>query len=312
MIELKSNNIDSVLLRDAINLGNQIGNTSMQLFQHWSDKHVAVLAKLEWMQLSGSVKARAAYGIILGAIREGKLNKEIRLLDATSGNTGIAYAEICHQLGIQVTLCLPENASIERKRILENLGVEIIFTSPLEGTDGAQSVALELSFKYSDKYFYADQYKNPNNWKAHYDSTALEILKCVPEITHFVAGLGTTGTFIGTGRRLKDENANIHLVALHPDSALHGMEGWKHLDTAVVPGIYDASLADENAEVTTEEAYETLIQIYRQDGILLSPSSAANLTGAFKLAKNNSNYIVVTILPDNAAKYGEVIKKLGL
>ena len=312
MIEPLTNNIDSMLLQAATNLQKQIGNTPMQLFQHWNDKQVSVLAKLEWMQLSGSVKARAAYRIILTAIREGKLSKDIRLLDATSGNTGIAYGAICRQLGIQVTLCLPENASAERKVILENLGVQIIYTSPFEGTDGAQAVALELSSKYLEKYYYADQYKNPNNWKAHYNTTAPEILSMVPDITNFVAGLGTTGTFIGTGRRLKDCNSKIQLTALHPDSALHGMEGWKHMETAVIPEIYDPFVADENVEVTTEEAYETLIQIYKHEGLLLSPSSAANLAGAFRIARKNSNNVVVTILPDNAEKYGDIIKKLGL
>ena len=308
----KRYNIDISLLQKAEALRNQIGNTPVRLFRHWTNKHVRVMAKLEWMQLSGSVKARAAYFIILESIREGKLFTGKSLLDATSGNTGIAYASICKQLGIEVTLCLPENASQERKDILKNLGVNIIFTSPFEGTDGAQEIAVELSKRNPDKYFYADQYKNQNNWKAHYISTAPEILISVPGITHFVAGLGTTGTFTGTGRRLKDYGLQIQLVSLQPDNPMHGLEGWKHLESAVIPGIYDANLADETELISTEEAYLTIENVYRQDGILLSPSSAANLAGAFRIAEKVKDSQVVTVLPDNAEKYSEVIKFLNL
>ncbi len=311
MIETKQN-IDVQLLRKAEALGNQVGNTPIRLIHHWENKHVKILAKLEWKQLSGSVKARAAYSIIVNAIRDGKLNHGIRLLDATSGNTGIAYASICKLLGIDVTLCLPENASSERKAILKEFGVEIVFTSPFEGTDGAQEVARELSINNPDDYFYADQYKNQHNWKAHYYTTAPEILKIVPDITHFVAGLGTTGTFTGTGRRLKESDQSIRLVALQPDSSMHGMEGWKHLETAVVPGIYDDTLADEIEKVTTEEAYATLRAIYKQEGFLISPSSAANLAGAFRIAERVKDSVVVTVLPDNADKYKDVIKQLNL
>ena len=311
MIETRYN-VDISLLQKAELLGKQIGNTPVRLFRHWSKKHIRVMAKLEWMQLSGSIKARAAYFIILNAIREGNLNRKICLLDATSGNTGIAYASICKQLGIEVTLCLPENASQERKDILKNLGVNIIFTSPFEGTDGAQEMALEISNSNRDKYFYADQYKNQNNWKAHYNSTAPEILLAVPGITHFVAGLGTTGTFTGTGRRLKEYRSQIQLVSLQPDNPMHGLEGWKHLETAIIPGIYDASLADETELISTEEAYLTIINVYRHDGILLSPSSAANLEGAFRIAEKVKDSVVVTMLPDNADKYREVIKYLNL
>lgn len=311
MLETKFN-IDLPLLKMAEALGRQIGNTPVHQFRHWKDKHIRVLAKLEWKQLSGSVKARAAYNIILNAIREGKLNTDKRLLDATSGNTGIAYATICKLLGIEVTLCLPENASQERKDILKKLGVEIIFTSPFEGTDGAQEKALELSIRNRDDYFYADQYKNPNNWKSHYYTTAPEILMSVPGITHFVAGLGTTGTFIGTGRRLKELNQSIRLISLQPEFALHGMEGWKHLETAAIPGIYDDSLADETELISTEEAYLTIGYVYKQDGILLSPSSAANLVGAYRIAERAKNSVVVTVLPDNADKYKDVIKFLKL
>jgi S-sulfo-L-cysteine synthase (O-acetyl-L-serine-dependent) len=256
------------------------------------------------------VKARAAYFIIRNAIETGKLNEETILLDATSGNTGIAYAAIAKEVGIKVSLCLPENASIERKQILSELGVDIIYTSPLEGTDGSQQVARELVNGSPAKYFYADQYKNENNWKAHYHTTAVEIVNQVPTITHFVAGMGTTGTFIGTARRLREIEPSIKLIAFQPDSALHGLEGWKHLETAVVPRIYDPTVADEIIEVTTEEAYETLVRVYDIENLLLSPSSAANIAGALKVAASIKEGTIVTILPDNADKYSEVIKKL--
>lgn len=314
MIELKESKyeLENPLLRKAEAIRNQIGNTPVRLLHHWTKKHIHVLAKLEWKQLSNSVKARAAYAIICNAIREGKLHAGNRLLDATSGNTGIAYAAICKQLGINVTLCLPENASHERQEILREFGVDIIFTSPMEGTDGAQKTAWELHRRHPDEYFYADQYKNQYNWKAHYHTTAPEILRSVPGITHFVAGLGTTGTFVGTGRRLKESNRSIQLISLQPDSALHGMEGWKHLDTAAIPGIYDSTLADGTEEVSTEEAYATICSVYKQEGFLLSPSSAANLVGAFRVAEKIKNSIVVTVLPDNADKYKEVIKQLKI
>jgi cysteine synthase B len=262
------------------------------------------------MQLSGSVKARAGYTIFKAAIDSGVLSREKILLDATSGNTGIAYATIGKQLDITVTLCLPENASAERKEILKSLGADIIYTSRFEGTDGAQQVAKALADEYPDKYFYADQYKNDNNWKAHYYSTAPEITEALPSITHFVAGLGTTGTFTGTGRRLKEINPVIHLTSLQPDNPLHGLEGWKHMETAIVPKIYDDTLADQNLEVSTEETYEIIKAAYHYEHLLLSPSAAANLAGAMKVAEKSEHGIVVTILPDNADKYSDVIKKL--
>ncbi len=242
---------DSFLESKLNEMAGLVGNTPLlPLKKIFSKKDVHLFAKEEWKQLSGSVKCRPAYNIVRKAIENGELNYDTALLDATSGNTGIAYAAIGEKLGIKVVLCLPENASKERKEILQSLGAEIILTSRFEGTDGAQGVAKELTQKYPGKYFYADQYKNDNNWKAHYHTTAVEIFNELPGITHFVAGLGTTGTFIGTGRRLKELNPGIHLTSLQPDSALHGLEGWKHLETAVVPTIYDSSLADDNLEVS--------------------------------------------------------------
>jgi S-sulfo-L-cysteine synthase (O-acetyl-L-serine-dependent) len=291
--------------------GASIGNTPLVPLPHlFRKKNVQLFAKLEWKQLSGSVKARAAYQIIKDAIENYELDEEITLLDATSGNTGIAYAAIGKQLGIKVTLCLPENASKERKQILQSLGATIILTSKYEGTDGAQQVAREMAEQHPDKYFYADQYKNENNWKAHYHTTAVEIYNELPSITHFVAGLGTTGTFVGTGRRLKEFDPAIQLISLQPDSAMHALEGWKHLETAVVPDIYDDTVADAAFEVSTEEAYETLKTILKYEGWLVSPSAAANVAGAIKLANKLKEGVIVTMLPDNADKYGDVIKNI--
>lgn len=303
--------INESLTQRVQSLRKQIGNTPLHHFTRlFSKKNVQLYAKKEWLQLGGSVKARPAYSIFRTAIEDGSLNEHKTLLDATSGNTGIAYAAIGQKLGIKVSLCLPENASKERKEILKSLGADIIFTSKLEGTDGAQQVARELATKYPDKYFYADQYRNENNWKAHYHTTATEIYNELPDITHFVAGLGTTGTFVGTGRRLKEYSSSIHLTSLQPDSALHALEGWKHLETAIVPGIYDSTIADENLEISTEEAYEVLKDMLKYEGLLISPSSAANLAGAIRVAKQLDKGVVVTVLPDNADKYGDVITKI--
>ena len=303
--------IDVDLLAKAHKLRESIGDTPLVPISNlFSKKGVQLFAKQEWMQLSGSVKARAAYNIILKALENGALNSNKVLLDATSGNTGIAYAAISKKLGLKVSLCLPENASKERKDILQSLGVEIIYTSKFEGTDGAQQVARELAEKHPDQFFYADQYKNDNNWKAHYHGTAVEIYSELPGITHFIAGLGTTGTFVGTGRRLKELNPSIRLISLQPDSALHALEGWKHLETAMVPTIYDASVADDSWEVSTEEAYEVLKTAAKHEHLLLSPSSAANLAGAIRLANSLEEGVVVTVLPDNADKYSEVIKRI--
>lgn len=302
---------ESNLLTSVRALERKIGHTPLlPITRLFNKKNVCIYAKQEWMQLSGSVKARAAYNIIRKAIENGELTRERTLLDATSGNTGIAYAHIASLLDIPVALCLPENASKERKDILESLGVRLILTSRFEGTDGAQQVAKELADTDPAHYYYADQYKNQYNWKAHYHSTAPEIFGELPGITHFVAGLGTTGTFVGTGRRLRELNPSIRLISLQPDAALHGMEGWKHLETAIVPGIYDPTVADANYEVSTEEAHEIIKAAYKHEGLLLSPSSAANLAGTIRIAEQLEEGILVTVLPDNADKYSEVIKKL--
>lgn len=289
----------------------QIGRTPLQPIQRlFAKEGVRLFVKKEWEQLSGSVKARAAFSIVRAAVEGGQLHPGRALLDATSGNTGIAYAAIGKALGIEVVLCLPENASQERKDILRSLGARIVLTSRFEGTDGAQEVARELAEQHPERYFYADQYRNDNNWRAHYHTTAVEIFQALPDITHFVAGLGTTGTFVGTGRRLRELKPDVRLIALQPDSALHGLEGWKHLETAIVPGIYDPSVADAFEEIDTAEAYEIIRAARKHEGLLLSPSAAANLAGALRVAERLEAGTVVTVLPDNADKYGEVMKQV--
>ena len=289
-----------------------VGNTPLFPIQNIDvKKGVDIFAKLEWQQFGGSVKTRAAYRIIKDAINQGELNNHKQLLDASSGNTGIAYAHIGAALGIPVTLCLPENASEERKQILRALDVTLKLTSRTGGTDEAQAVARRMYKNDPDKYYYADQYSNPSNWKAHYDTTGPEILDQTNyRITHFVAGLGTTGTFTGTGRVLSEYDSNIQLIAQQPDIAMHGLEGWKHLETAHTPDIYDESVADEIQTVSTEEAHQAMQLAAQKEGLLLSPSSAANLAGALKLAQKIDQGQIVTIFPDDGSKYGEIINQL--
>lgn len=303
--------VNGVLAQKAAKLGKQVGNTPLHSFGYLlKNKRITLLAKKEWQQLSGSIKARAAYQIIRSAIEQGLLNESVILLDATSGNTGIAYATVARELGLRVQLCLPENASSERKKILTRLGADIVYTSKFEGTDGAQETARQLAEDFPGKYFYADQYKNDNNWKAHYFGTAVEIFTEQPRITHFAAGLGTTGTFTGTARRLKQFNPGIKTISLQPSSALHGLEGWKHLETAIVPKFHDPALANATLEVDTQEAYNIIKKVKEEEGLLLSPSAAANIAGALKVAEQINEGVIVTVLPDNADKYAEVTDKI--
>ena len=304
--------IDYQLIKGIERVEKLVGNTPLfPLDRIFEKEDVKLFAKLEWHQIGGSVKARAAFNIIKQAILSGKLHKGNRLLDATSGNTGIAYAAICANLGLDLTIVIPENASEERKQMLRSFGAELFFTSKFDGTDGSQAKARELIREYPNKFFYADQYNNPANWQAHEASTALEIFSQTDgQITHFVAGLGTTGTFVGTSRGLSKLNENIHLISLQPETALHGMEGWKHLETARVPGIYDPFLAHRKSDVSTSEAYKLIKKVAKKEGLLLSPSSAANLAGAIKIANSIERGVVVTVFPDNAAKYGEVINQI--
>ena len=278
-----------------------VGNTPLMWIPYTACPNVKIFAKLEWYNPSGSVKDRAAAAIILDALAKDKLKGKV-LLDASSGNTGIAYAMMCASLGVPLELALPDNASEERKLILKNYGVNLHYTSPLEGTDGAQKVAAHLANTHPDKYYYADQYNNPNNWNAHYMTTGPEIWSQTGEaITHFVTGLGTSGSFVGTSRFLKEKG--VHCRAVHPDSPMHGLEGWKHMETALVPGIYDATIADSNTEVGTEVAFQYAKAATEYLGLMLSPSAAANLVAAIELAKEIESGTVVTLFPDNGMKY---------
>jgi S-sulfo-L-cysteine synthase (O-acetyl-L-serine-dependent) len=266
---------------------------------------VEIFAKAEHLNPGGSVKDRAALAMILEGERTGQLRPGQIILDATSGNTGIAYAMIGAARGYKVALCLPENASFERKRILQIYGAEIIETDPMQGTDGAQIKAREMVKLEPDKYFYPDQYNNDANWRAHYEGTAPEIWEqTAGRVTHFLAGLGTSGTFVGVARRLKSYRAEIRVISMQPDSPLHGLEGMKHMQTAIVPGIYDAHLADENVEVSTEDAQEMTQQLAREEGLFVGVSSGANVYAALRMARElPSNAVVVTILCDGGGKY---------
>lgn len=303
-------NID--LVRDLQEVEKLIGGTPVLDFSYLSSNSaIQILAKAEWEQLGGSVKARPAFNIIKNGLLQHSFDGGKQLLDASSGNTGIAYAAIGKAIGLGVTLVIPENASKERKEILEEYGANIIYSSKFESTDGAQTKAKELAIQYPNKYYYVDQYANNNNWRAHYDTTGNEIIDATRGgVTHFIAGLGTTGTFIGTSRRLKDYNSTIKTISLQPETALHGLEGWKHLETAFVPPIYDKNLADENWFIDTMKTYEMIRKVYDSKGILLSPSSAANLVGAVELANKIDNGVIVTMLPDNADKYSEVLEQI--
>jgi cysteine synthase B len=287
----------------------QIGNTPLLPLDALTVDFplVKLLGKAEWHNPGGSVKDRAAAHIVAEARRSGKLAPAKTLLDSTSGNTGIAYAMLGAALGFPVTLCVPENVSPERKRILQAYGANIIYTDPAEGSDGALKIARQLAERHPDLYFYADQYSNDANWRAHYETTANEIWQQTEgRITHFVAMLGTTGTFVGTTRRLKELNPKIRCVSLQPDSPFHGIEGAKHLPSAIVPGIYDSSLADENVEIVTEDAHAMARRLAREQGLLVGVSAAAAIVGSLQIIerlKINQRATVVAILSDSGEKY---------
>ena len=295
--------------RLGLNALDRVGNTPLLRLEHVASDlpEVELLGKAEWYNPGGSVKDRAASRIIAEAQRTGQLTPGKMLLDSTSGNTGIAYAMIGAARGIPITLCMPENVSPERKRILQAYGANIIYTDPGEGSDGAIRMARELYAKHPDLYYYADQYSNDANWQAHYHGTANEIWQQTEgRITHFVSMLGTSGTFMGTSRRLKELNPNVRCVSLQPDSPFHGIEGAKHMATAIVPKIYDAQLADEDLGIATEDAYKMAIRLAREDGLLVGISAAAAVVGCLKVAerrKKGEQAVIVTILCDSGDKY---------
>lgn len=286
-----------------------IGNTPLLRLANVGREfpNIEFYAKAEWFNPGGSVKDRPALSMIQAGLSSGLLDSSKTIMDATSGNTGIAYAMIGATLGFRVKLCLPESASLERKRILQAYGAELVLTPGDEATDGAirrvrETVAIEPG-----AYYYPDQYSNPANWEAHFRTTAGEIWEQTGgELTHFVAGLGTSGTFVGTTRRLRRLNPKIRCVSLQPDSSFHGLEGWKHMPTALRPAIYDETLADENVVVGTEEAYRMVKRLAREEGLLVSPSAAAALVGCFAVARKiptKERAVIVTVFPDSAAKY---------
>jgi cysteine synthase B len=283
-----------------------IGNTPLLAFKRiaQSAAPVQVVAKAEWYNPGGSVKDRAALSMILDGERRGLLTKDKTIIDATSGNTGIAYAMIAAERGYKVALALPRNASEERKQSLRAYGAELILTDPTESTDGAQRHVKKLVDANPGKYFYPDQYNNDANWRAHYNTTAMEIWRQTEgRVTHFVAGLGTSGTFMGITRRLKELNPAIQCVSMGPDAPLHGLEGMKHMPTALVPGIYDPKLADDHVEISTEDAHRMVLRVAREEGYLIGVSSGGNMQAALKIAGRLKHGLVVTILADSAAKY---------
>ena len=269
--------------------------------------NVEFWAKAEWCNPGGSVKDRPALSMIQAGLESGALRPGKTIIDATSGNTGIAYATIAAALGYPVKLCLPDSASPERKRILKALGAELVITPGDEGTDGAIRRVQAIVAAEPERYFYPDQYSNPANWQAHYRTTANEIWEqSSGRITHFVAALGTSGTFMGVTRRLRELNPDIQCISLQPDAAFHGLEGWKHMETAIRPAIYDDTIADENLEIATEEAYGMVKQIAREEGLLVSPSAGAALVGCFAAARRVAPFeraVIVTIFADSASKY---------
>lgn len=291
-------------------LFDRIGNTPLirleELTLHLPG--VQILGKAEWANPGGSVKDRAASAIVADAMRRGLLSPTQGLIDATSGNTGIAYAMLGAAMNFPVTLCIPSNVSPERKRYLAAYGAEIVWTDPADGSDGAIRRARELVAAEPQRYFYADQYSNEQNWLSHYHTTANEIwAQTEHEITHFVAGLGTSGTFVGTTRRLRELNPSIRCISMQPDSAFNGLEGLKHMATAIVPRIYDPNLADENIALATERAYAMCLRLARKSGLLVGVSAGGAAAAALEIAEREyaagREAVVVTILCDSAEKY---------
>ena len=283
-----------------------IGNTPLLRLRRFERETpgVELYAKAEWQNPGGSVKDRAAARMILDGEASGALTRNKTIIDATSGNTGIAYAVIGAAREYRVKLFLPANASPERKTILRALGVELVLTDPLEATDGAIREVRRVYAAEPDKYFYPDQYSNDGNWRAHYDTTGPEIIEQTSgRLTHFVAGLGTSGTFVGTARRLRQFNPKIKLISFQPSGPFHGLEGLKHMESAMVPGIYDASIADEDLRIDSEQSYEMVRRLAREEGLLAGISSGAALLATLEVAKKLDRGVIVTVFPDGAAKY---------
>lgn len=287
-------------------LRSTIGRTPLLRLQRLVPEkpQVQVYAKAEFLNPGGSVKDRAALAILDDGERRGLLRQGKTILDATSGNTGIAYAMLAASRGYRLKLCVPENVTPERLRILRAYGAEIELTDAMDGSDGAIRQARRIHEAEPDRYFYADQYNNDANWRTHFETTGQEILdQTEGRVTHFVAGLGTSGTFVGIGRRLRAHRAGIHLVSVQPDSPLHGVEGLKHMESAIRPGIYDPSLADDDVRITTERAYAVTRQLALEEGLLVGVSSGAALAAALDLAGQIDRGVIVTVFPDTGTRY---------
>lgn len=284
-----------------------VGNTPLLPLVTLSDRHktnLQVLAKAEWFNPSGSVKDRPAWGIIQSALHQGKILPGMHLLDSTSGNMGIAYATFGSALGIPITLALPSNASPERIKILEALGAELVLTDPLEGSDGALRVAQQMAEDYPEKYYYANQYDNPANWQSHYRTTGPEIMEQTDgQVTHILLGMGTTGTLTGVSRYFSEHKPEVEIIGLQPDSPFNGLEGLKHIPTAIPPAIYDPSLADRIIEIKTEEAYDMVRCLAREEGYFIGISSGAAAVAARYVAQELEEGVVVTLFPDAGFKY---------
>lgn len=283
-----------------------IGSTPLLPLQlpEYISPRVELWGKAEWFNPGGSVKDRAALAIVQDALRTGELTQEKTLLDATSGNTGIAYAMIGAALGLNVELCMPANVSVERKKIVRAYGATLTLTDPLEGSDGAILKARELAAQFPEKYFYADQYNNANNWCAHYKTTAPEIWKQTGgRITHFVAGIGTSGTLMGSARRLREYNPGIQIVEVEPADELQIIEGLKHMESAIVPGIYDFKMADRKIAVEAEDAYKTALEVAKNQGLFVGFSAGAAIYAARLLAHELEQGVIVCVLPDGGERY---------
>jgi len=283
-----------------------IGNTPLIELKNISSSitPVKIYAKAEWFNPGGSIKDRAALNMIRDGLNTGQLIPSKTILDASSGNTGIALAMIGASLGYRVALCIPKNAGEMHKQMMRAYGAKLIFTDPMSGTDGAIIEAKKIAAKDPDSYLYIDQYNNEKNWQAHYEGTGPEIIyQTQGQITHFIAGLGSSGTFVGTGRWLKKYDPNIKLVSVQPDTPLHGMEGMKHMDSALVPGIYDPDLADTNIEISTEEAQNMVQRLAKEEGLLVGNSAGGALAVALKTAQNLPSGKIVVIFADGAFKY---------
>jgi cysteine synthase B len=283
-----------------------IGNTPLLRVRMFEREfpNVELYAKAEWFNPGGSVKDRAALSMIEDGERSGALTHDKTIIDSTSGNTGIAYSLVGAAKGYKVKLVMPANVSVERKALVVAYGAEIVYSDPLEGSDGAIIKVRELVAEHPDRYFYPDQYSNPANVRAHYEGTAVEILQQTGgHITHFVAGLGTTGTFVGTSRRLKEHDPSIRTIAVQPEDSFHGLEGLKHIPTAIVPKIWDPSLADEIWGCPTEPAYDLARAVARTEGLLVGHSSGAALWAARRLAETIEKGVIVTVFPDSGDRY---------